>query len=128
MIDLKARKAELSKAREAATYYRQQVGKLHEALQEETEEKRLHAADVLRSLVQRIVLTPEDGELKIEVVGDLAAILNIAVKPKPQTAPTANAASPTQNSRPVRAAVLSNLASQVEMVAGAGFEPTTFRL
>jgi site-specific DNA recombinase len=140
MIQLEARKAELSKALEAATepplllhpnmatYYRQQVGKLHEALQEETEDKRLHAADVLRSLVQRIVLTPEDGELRIELVGDLAGILSIAVKPKPQTSPSADTTSLTQNSRPIRAAALSNLASQVEMVAGAGFEPTTFRL
>ena len=70
--------------------------------------------------VQRIVLTPENGELKIELIGDLAGILTIAVK---EGAPLR-----TQKSRPERAAVLSNLASQVEMVAGAGFEPTTFRL
>jgi site-specific DNA recombinase len=103
-----------------ATHYREQVSHLHMALREETEEKRLEAGEVLRSLVQRIVLTPENGELKIELIGDLAGILTIAVK--------GGAASQTQKSRPGRAAVLSNLASQVEMVAGAGFEPTTFRL
>jgi site-specific DNA recombinase len=103
-----------------ATYYREQVTHLHTALREETEEKRLEAGEVLRSLVQRIVLTPENGELKIELIGDLAGILTIAVK--------GEGPSQTQKSRPGRAAVLSNLASQVEMVAGAGFEPTTFRL
>lgn len=103
-----------------ATHYREQVSHLHTSLREETEEKRLEAGEVLRSLVQRIVLTPENGELKIELIGDLAGILTIAVK---EGAPLR-----TQKSRPERAAVLSNLASQVEMVAGAGFEPTTFRL
>jgi hypothetical protein len=32
--------------------------------------ERLKAGEVLRSLVQRIVLTPEKGELKIELIGD----------------------------------------------------------
>lgn len=40
-----------------ATYYRQQVAELHAALQEESEAKRLKAAEVLRSLIDRIVLT-----------------------------------------------------------------------
>lgn len=94
-----------------ATYYREQVTLLHTALREETEEKRLEAGEVLRSLVQRIVLTPENGELKVELIGDLAGILTIAVDGR--------TSSQTQKSRPGRAAVLSNLASQVEMVAGA---------
>ena len=86
--------------------------------------------EILRSLVQRIVLTPEEGELKIELIGDLAGILTIAVKAGTPSGAVErnNSKSQTQKSRPVRAAVLSNLASQVEMVAGAGFEPTTFRL
>ena len=120
-----------------ADHYRQQVAELHTALQEETQEKRLHAGEVLRSLVQRIVLTPEDGELKIELVGDLAGILSVAANAKAPGGPSqvevvaggrSYQSLRTQKSRPVRAAVLSNLASQVEMVAGAGFEPTTFRL
>ncbi|GAB1364000.1 hypothetical protein MASR1M32_32360 [Rhodobacter sp.] len=42
------------------------------------------AADVLRSLVKKIVLTPgaESGELQIEVHGDLAGILTIALERK----------------------------------------------
>ena len=93
---------------EMATYYRQQVAELHAALQEKSQAKRLKAAEVLRSLIERIVLTPEDGELKIDVAGDLAGILTIAVKAK---APAAGAG-----------------AAQVELVAGTGFEPVTFRL
>jgi site-specific DNA recombinase len=58
--------------------------------------------------VKEIIVTPGDGELKIDVRGDLAGILAIALKTKtPAT----------------RAGV-----SQFEMVAGIGFEPMTFRL
>ena len=62
----------------------------------------------LRSLVSKIVLTPEDGELAIDVNGDLAGILAIAH----EKAPPAGA----------------DGASQVKLVAGIGFEPMTFRL
>ena len=57
-----------------------------------------------------IVLTPdaESGELQIEVRGDLAGILTIALERK----------------KPADGAA----GSQVEMVAGTGFEPVTFRL
>lgn len=65
---------------EMAGYYRQQVAELPAALQEENDARRLHAVEILRSLIDRIVLTPEDGELKIDVVGDLAGILTIAIK------------------------------------------------
>jgi hypothetical protein len=53
-----------------AIYYREQVTRLHTALQEETEKKRLEAGEVLRSLVQWIVPTPDKGEPKIELIGD----------------------------------------------------------
>jgi len=74
----------------------------------------------LRSLVQRIVLTPEDGEIKIELIGDLAGILSVAANAKApatgagasQVELVAGARSDqnlrTQKSRPVRAADLSN--------------------
>jgi hypothetical protein len=39
---------------------------------------RVEAAERLRSLVSKIVLTPEDGRLVIDVHGDLAGILAIA--------------------------------------------------
>ena len=94
---------------EMAGYYRRQVESLHEALQTGPEAERLKAADLLRSLISAIVLTPSDSGLEMDVQGDLAGILTIA----------SNAKSPAG----LRAGL-----SQVEMVAGTGFEPVTFRL
>ncbi len=54
-----------------AHHYRVQVAELHEALQEDSVAERMAAADIIRSLVKEIVLTPEDNELKIDVRGDL---------------------------------------------------------
>ncbi|MFP3747902.1 hypothetical protein SB816_33090, partial [Achromobacter sp. SIMBA_011] len=79
-----------------------------EALQDEEEEKRVEAADILRSLVDQIVLTPVDDKMAIDVQGDLAGILTIAAQ--------------TKNPAGGRGG------SQVKMVAGAGFEPAAFRL
>jgi len=93
---------------EMASYYRTQVAELYDALQEETEASRLKTGEVLRSLVKEIILTPKDDELLIDVQGDLSGILSISLKSK---APASGAG-----------------ASQVEMVAGARFELTTFRL
>jgi site-specific DNA recombinase len=91
-----------------AHHYRTQVAELHEALQEDSEAKRMPAADIIRSLVKEIVLTPAEDELKIDVRGDLAGILAISLKTK---TPATRAGE-----------------SQVMMVAGARFELTTFRL
>ncbi|WP_454819262.1 recombinase family protein [Labrys neptuniae] len=92
-----------------AEHYRAQVEGLYTALREESETKRLNAGDIIRSLVKAIILTPEHGELQIDVRGDLAGILTLA----------------TQTKTP--AACATGL-SQVKMVAGAGFEPAAFRL
>jgi site-specific DNA recombinase len=91
-----------------AHHYRMQVAELHEALQEDSEAKRMAAADIVRSLIKEIVLTPAEDELKIDVRGDLAGILAISHKTK---TPATRAGE-----------------SQVMMVAGARFELTTFRL
>ena len=169
MVQLESRKADLERLLagadqpppllhpEMAAFYRSQVAELHEALQEESEAKRLKASEILRSLVKEIILTPEDGELQIDVRGDLAGILTVAIKTKTpatraggsQVEMVAGTGSDqnlrqsqvevvaggrshqklrTQKSRPFGAADLRDLASQVEMVAGVGFEPTTFRL
>ncbi len=120
MVQLEGRKAELERQLadaeipppllhpEMATFYREQVSALHEALQDDTEATRLKAGEVLRSLVKEIILTPEAGDLKIDVRGDLAGILAISLKTKTPATGTG--------------------VSQVEMVAGIGFEPMTFRL
>ena len=67
--------------------------------------------DLIRSLVEAIVLTPEDGTLRVDSRGELAAILGLCADGK----------KPGAVSR-------AGLLEQVKMVAGAGFEPATFRL
>ena len=83
-----------------AHHYRVQVDELYAALQEDSEAKRMTAAAVMRSLVKEIILTPEGG--------NLAGILALSLKGK----------------RPAGGAGR----SQIKLVAGAGFEPATFRL
>ncbi|GAA4488882.1 recombinase family protein [Gluconacetobacter asukensis] len=87
-----------------AVVYRERVTALHNALQQDT--TRLEAADLIRSLIERIVLTPVDGALRVELHGDLAGILTIAAGAK-QKSPTVAGSG-------------SVLASQVKMVAGEG--------
>ncbi|MEO1239533.1 MAG: hypothetical protein AAFW64_07720, partial [Pseudomonadota bacterium] len=70
---------------------------------------------MLRSQVDEITLVLENGELAIILRGDLAAILRFAAgKQNPGVLSEAEA--------------LDNLLSQKSLVAGVGFEPTTFRL
>ena len=64
---------------------------------------------MVTSLIERIVLIPKgEGKLDIDLYGDLAGILSLA----------ANANRPLDESGLL----------QDKMVAGAGFEPATFRL
>jgi site-specific DNA recombinase len=62
------------------TFYRERVGALHEALEDDTEATRLKAGEILRSLVKAIILAPEVGGLKIDVRGDLAGVLPICLQ------------------------------------------------
>jgi site-specific DNA recombinase len=90
MVQLEARKGELGRVLteaaepppllhpEMATFYREQVTALHLALGDAEGADRAEAAERLRSLVSKIVLTPEGGRLAIDVHGDLAGILAIA--------------------------------------------------
>src|SRR5258705_13420204 len=62
-----------------AAKYRQQVANLARVLNRE--ENRGEAADILRSLVDRIELRPgQQGKLEIDLYGDLAGILTLAGK------------------------------------------------
>jgi len=121
--DLEARQAELERVIAVAAapaplihpnlaeVYRQKVAAMHEALHDAT--SRDEAFDVIRSLIDEIRLVPVEGELRIEIRGELAGILELcrdADKTKPGGLSTAG------------------LAQQIKMVAGVGFEPTTFRL
>jgi hypothetical protein len=88
-----------------ADVYHRKVADLTKALNHD--ELRTEAAEVLRSLIERINLVPQDGQLVIELVGALAGILALGKDERP---------------RPFGSG------AQVTLVAGVGFEPTTFRL
>ena len=118
MAELEARRAELEAALAAAPaeppalhpglaeLYRRKVADLTASLADP--DLRTEAAEALRALIEEIRLTPQDGVLTIELVGQLAGILALG-----------NAKSPR---------ALNVGAHSVILVAGVGFEPTTFRL
>ena len=92
---------------EMAELYRQKVTTLAQAL--ERPETRTEATEALRGLIDAIVLTPAEDGLRIELKGNLAAMLGATVQSK-------------------RSPETGDLLLQVSMVAGAGFEPATFGL
>ena len=68
------------------------------------------AFDIIRGLIDEVRLVPEKGDLRVELKGELASILSLCdTKKKPVTS-------------------YEERAEQIKMVAGVGFEPTTFRL
>ena len=83
---------------EMAELYRTKVSTLAQAL--EQSETRVEATEALRRLVDAIILTPTHGELRIELKGNLAAMLSAATNAK-------------------RSPETGDLSLQVEMVAGA---------
>lgn len=92
-----------------AGHYRAQVASLVEILNHE--DNKAEAAEILRSLVEKIVLTPNaEGKLDVDLHGDLAGILTLSTKKKGR--PESRTA---------------DLLQQVKLVAGAGFEPTISR-
>jgi site-specific DNA recombinase len=92
-----------------AEAYRRKVEELHAALKADDAGP---ARELVRGLIDAIVLVPEDGRLRVEVRGELAAILRLsgcADEKAPAGGPGL-------------------LAEQIKVVAGAGFEPAAFRL
>lgn len=91
--------------------YREAVTNLRQAL--DREDGRSEAVEILRSLIDRIVLHPDKAATKgylIDIEGELAGILSLCVASK-------------------NAAIVSESGiQQIKLVAGAGFEPATFRL
>ena len=90
-----------------ADLYRSKVEQLAQALQRE--DTRLEASEMLRGLIDSIVLMPEKRQLRIELRGNLAAMLTAAQKTR-------------------RSPETGDLLMPVQLVAGAGFEPATFGL
>jgi site-specific DNA recombinase len=86
-----------------ADHYRELVGDLHLALNDP--EARTEAAEILRTLVTRIEVSTEATGTVVTVTGDIVKLL---------TAPGGQ--------------VPAAFESSVKVVAGVGFEPTTFRL
>jgi DNA invertase Pin-like site-specific DNA recombinase len=87
-----------------AQIYRDKVARLHEELNRP--ELREEASAAIRSLIEEVRLVPVEGKLEIELAGALAGILALASN------------NPRRTGRGL----------QVTLVAGVGFEPTTFRL
>ena len=92
-----------------AEAYRRKVEELHGALKADDAGP---ARELIRGLVEAIVLVPENGRLRVEVRGELAAILRLSGL--------------TNQKAPAGGPGL--LVEQVKLVAGAGFEPAAFRL
>ena len=68
------------------------------------------ANGAIRQLIEAVRLVPKRGSLQVELYGELAALLKLGEEPK-----TKHPLAETEG-------------VQVTMVAGAGFEPTTFGL
>ena len=90
--------------------YRRKVEHLEEALNDEG--IKAEAVEILRSLIDKIVLSPYGGGIKAELYGDLAEILAFC----------------DEDGRKKRLPGPDEPGSQLSVVAGAGFEPATFRL
>ena len=151
MTALEARKAELShnleQAKEPppllhpnmALLYRERIDELFKAL--EDEQTYLEASEGIRSLVGRIVISPVVGDrAELWLEGDLAAILSLAAGRKIPTnaednrvlqslnAGEAETFGQKRKNRPEGAVQADAPQVLTSLVAGAGFEPATFRL
>ena len=73
-----------------------------------SEATRAEAMDSIRSLIESVVLTPQDGKLWVEIRGELAGILRLAANGK---SPGAGAGRSTDD-----------LAEQIKMVAGTRYQ------
>ena len=91
--------------------YQRRVEQLNQLLKDESSQ--LQAITIIRSLIDRIEITPGEkrGDPQIQLIGGLAAILDLAVCGQEKTAIHKDGG-----------------VGRVLMVAGAGFEPATFRL
>ncbi len=93
-----------------AQVYRRKVERLQHALNDP--EIREEAIQVLRSLLERVVVAPAETGFEVEIVGDIAQMIEIGMDEDQKKGPNLN----------------ERMARSVKVVAGVGFEPTTFRL
>jgi site-specific DNA recombinase len=92
-----------------AELYRRQVEQLQRSLSHP--EIRDEAVQILRGLIERVSIGPAETGLEIEIIGEIAKMVELGLG--------ANKKQANLNER---------LARSVKVVAGVGFEPTTFRL
>ena len=98
-----------------AGMYRQKVAALEQALADP--EIKAEAMEIVRSMIEGITLTPgEGGELDVALQGDLARILQLCE------------AGAGKDERPGTGVPGRHASGRLSVVAGVGFEPTTFRL
>src|SRR5919106_1370572 len=90
-----------------AQVYRGKVERLHEALADPG--LRDEALGILRGLIERVVIHPAEDGLQVEIVGEIVKMVELGLDAK-------------------QAALPQEAACSVKVVAGAGFEPATFRL
>jgi hypothetical protein len=97
-----------------AALYRRKVAALQDLL--ESDATRIEAVEIIRSLVDQVVFRPppETGGIEIELVGDIAGMVHLAQN--------------SNENSPVSGAVHDEFIRSVKVVAGVGFELTTFRL
>ena len=93
-----------------AQLYRRKVEQLQEALQHP--EVRDEAIQTLRGLLESVIVAPIKGDFDIEIIGEFAQMIEVGLE-------KGKAKEPVVNERMTRS---------VKVVAGVGFEPTTFRL
>ena len=87
--------------------YRAKVERLHEALADPA--LRHEALQILRGLIDRVIVHPGDDDPQIELVGEIVRMIELGLDAKQATLPAEAACS-------------------VKVVAGEGFEPTTHGL
>ena len=90
--------------------YRQEVGRLTDAFEDDA--LRAQAFERIRTLIDTVVLKPENGVIAIHLRGELAPVLELCAGAETQIA----------------SAGVTEEALQIKLVAGTGFEPVTFRL
>ena len=117
-----------------AERYRSEIARLIDSLN--SDEHRAEASDIIRSLIDSIVLTPNEKEdrLMINLVGDLAGILSFAAdRDKSSVSEDLLNFNLDECEALVEGGRNKRLSADTDdqceaLVAGVGFEPTTFRL
>ena len=92
-----------------AQVYKRQVEQLQQAL--DRREIRDEAMQILRGLIEHVAIGPADEGLEIEIVGEIAKMVELGIRTNTK-----------------QANLDERLTRSVKVVAGVGFEPTTFRL